>query len=169
MIKQTVNLSNHWRTIKEKWSNQWLIVDICSGTLWVTEDHFYEIRANGDISRKEEKTDFSTKSDFLTLLMIMKAIFLEGRNTNCLNEWNLTIPLLWWYLPSLFFIYQKTYKYYWEKYYQNWEWQVKGFEQKNAKKVSFKIHWRSIHCEVALQWLNQLNAEIKTMMARIIL
>ena len=62
-------------------------------------------------------------------------------------------PLMISSLP--FFIYQKTYKYYWEKYYQNWEWQVKGFEQKNAKKVSFKIHWRSIHCEVALQWPNQ--------------
>ena len=42
------------------------------------------------------------KIRFLTHLMIMKAIFLEGRNTNCLNEWNLTIPSFDHILPPFF-------------------------------------------------------------------
>jgi len=75
--------------------------------------------------------------------------------------------LFWWYPPSLFFIHQKTYKYYWGKYYQNWEDKHKRIWTEKRKK-SFKNSLMVNSLKVALQWIYQ-NAEIKTMMARIIL
>ena len=68
--------------------------------------------------------------------MIMKAIFLEGRNTNYLNECNLTIPFFDDAAPLYLYSSKKFINIFRENIIKIGKTSVKGFEQKNAKKVS---------------------------------